>query len=369
MTTISISRNALIDAVKAASKVIDKRHVFEALRCARVRILNGNLVVSGVGPMGVMLSATLARSEWHAESDSLVDLLINAQEFLAKYKRAKADHPLSISTDGEVVTIKDQIGVTCKFLTHSTDDYPDWQAPASDTIEAAVCINRESLAAIAPAMAKSDVRRYLIGLGVDLQRSRVVATDGHRVAYASTTAPILADTCDKARVPIIQRDVVLTTLALAAKNEAIVIEIYKSQAIIRLDRVVIVSDLIEGRYPNYERVIAMPDTIPVSVGRRQLLDALQAVKPTAEKGDRLLPVKLKVWRDTLELCTSNATASIVCATPYVGNEMVIGFNYDYLIDLIKAFDDDTITLLIATDQCLMRIETDDRCVVVMAMRV
>lgn len=181
------------------------------------------------------------------------------------------------------------------------------------------------------AMAQQDVRYYLNGvlLVVDQSKLKAVATDGHRLAY--NTIDIVGE-FPKQDI-IIPRKAVLEMYKLLNDNDEIVnLEFSAQQFKASFSEITLVTKVIDGRFPDYERVI--PKYINhLNLNRIQLQQALQRVAILSN--EKFRGVRLVLTDSNLSIISSNSEqeeAQEDLETDYQGNALDIGFNITYLMD-------------------------------------
>ena len=187
------------------------------------------------------------------------------------------------------------------------------------------------------AMAQQDVRYYLNGLllEIDASRIRAVATDGHRLALKDIPAsPAVAESMQI----IVPRKAVIELLKLLDGDDGETkLSISDNHFQARVASSTFTSRLIDGRYPDYERVL--PDnTDKVVMADRELLRqglARSAILCT----DRFKGVRISLDRDTLRSCGQNADreeSEEQIEVRYDDEALEVGFNIIYLIDALAA---------------------------------
>ncbi len=181
------------------------------------------------------------------------------------------------------------------------------------------------------AMAQQDVRYYLNGLllVVDGNQLKAIATDGHRLAYNATT---LASEHEKQDI-IVPRKTILELYKLLNENEEIVsIEFSEQQIRFVFSDTTLISKVIDGRFPDYQRVIPKyHNQLPLN--RLQLQQALQRVAILSN--EKFRGVRLVLTENNLSVISSNSEqeeAQEDIDTHYDGNALDIGFNVNYLMD-------------------------------------
>ncbi len=227
------------------------------------------------------------------------------------------------------------------------------------------------------AISTEDTRYYLNGIYLHTVEKdgrmllRAVATDGHRLACAEVDAPQGA-----AGMPgvIVPRKTVLELMKLfdAAEGQ---IEVALSERTIRLsiDGVVLTSKLIDGRFPDYERVIPLSNDKRLEVDTKLFAQAVDRVSTVSSEKGRA--VKFAISADTLLLSVNNPEAGSAeeeLAASFSGPEMEIGFNARYLLDIVGQFGGDTAIFLLSDtgSPTIMRDSAQDSVLyVLMPMRV
>lgn len=189
------------------------------------------------------------------------------------------------------------------------------------------------------AMAQQDVRYYLNGvlLIVDQNKLKAVATDGHRLAYNTTD---IVGEYPKQDI-IIPRKAVLEIYKLLNDNdEPVHLEFSAQQVKVNFSDISLVSKVIDGRFPDYERVI--PKYINhLNLNRIQLQQALQRVAILSN--EKFRGVRLVLTDSNLSIISSNSEqeeAQEEIETDYQGNALDIGFNVNYLMDGLSNISSD-----------------------------
>ncbi len=225
------------------------------------------------------------------------------------------------------------------------------------------------------AMAQQDVRYYLNGLLLEISTEgiKAVATDGHRLAVATLEQEIAE--LDEPRGLIVPRKGVSELLRLlAGGDETLEMAIAPNQIQILLGGVRFTSKLIDGKFPDYERVIPDPDKCDklVTVERELLRQSLS--RASILSNDKYRAIRLMLDANTLRLVANNPEqeqAEDEVEVAYEGDTLEIGFNVSYLIDALSILPSDTaqIHLLDASSSCLITPSDHNGCqYVVMPMR-
>ena len=222
------------------------------------------------------------------------------------------------------------------------------------------------------AMAQQDIRYYLNGLLLVAQQNelRLVATDGHRLAYASEE---IAGQSERVEVILPRKTVLELSRQLADNDEALEIALTPSQARFSFGNVEFVSKLIDGKFPDYERVIPQHQNKTIALDRAMFQHCLQrAAILTNEKfrGVRLVlaPGSLKILSTNAE----NEEAQEEIEIESSGDDLDVGFNVNYLLDVLNNVPADKIEIRLAdsnSSALIMLPENERFKYVVMPMRI
>ena len=222
------------------------------------------------------------------------------------------------------------------------------------------------------AMAQQDVRYYLNGLLLDIDGAKVraVATDGHRLAFAE--AVIEPDVSVTQQV-IVPRKGVQELLRLLGDDESeATLEIAANHIRLAIVGTRLTSKLIDGRFPDYERVIPPEGERIITTDRGVLRAAL--TRAAILSGDKYRGVRLEARDFTLRIEAHNPEheeAREEIEVSYSGPPLEIGFNVNYLLDALGALSGELVKLTVGDDgnSCLIQSVDDDGCkYVVMPVR-
>jgi DNA polymerase-3 subunit beta len=222
------------------------------------------------------------------------------------------------------------------------------------------------------AMAQQDVRYYLNGLLLEVRNGRVrtVATDGHRLAISERVDEGFAGKDVQVIVP---RKAVMELGRLLERSDAVVdVEVSASHIRLRIGETTFISKLIDGRFPDYERVIPRGEAETLRAEREGLRQAL--IRTAILSNEKYRGIRFRLEPGVLELVAHNPEqeeAEEKVEVDYHGREIAIGFNVGYLLDVINVLDTDKVefALIDANSSCLIQGEgREDSRYVVMPMR-
>jgi DNA polymerase-3 subunit beta len=181
------------------------------------------------------------------------------------------------------------------------------------------------------AMAQQDIRYYLNGvlLLIEGDQIRLIATDGHRLAYVGSK---IENSYDKYEVILSRKTVNELSKLLIDSEEIVNVELAEKQVIVSFSNIVLTSKIIDGKFPDYERVI--PNyTNHLILDRMTILQALQRVAILSN--EKFRGVRFVLTEKTLKIISSNSEqeeAQEEIENDYHGPALDIGFNVNYLLD-------------------------------------
>ena len=220
-------------------------------------------------------------------------------------------------------------------------------------------------------MAQQDVRYYLNGLLLETEKKRLraVATDGHRLALSEVD---LASAASRDEQLIVPRKGVLELSRLLEGEGEVQLALGANHIRVQLDGVRLTSKLIDGRFPEYSRVVPAQPTNVIKADRSLFRQALQ--RTAILSNEKYRGVRLELSSNSVVLQANNPEQEEAVETlevEYAGEAMEIGFNVNYLLDALAAVDSEQVEFGVtdANSSCLIREPGSERTkFVVMPMR-
>jgi DNA polymerase-3 subunit beta len=190
---------------------------------------------------------------------------------------------------------------------------------------------KQLLGSVQYAMAQQDIRYYLNGvlLVIEGNMLKAVATDGHRLAYSSIE---LAGNFAKREIIVPRKTIAELTKLLTDTEEEITLEVGETQVRMAFSDVNITSKVIDGKFPDYAKVIPSHAN-HVVLERLPVLQALQRVAILSN--EKFRGVRLVLTEKNLRIVSSNSEqeeAQEDMETDYHGPGLDVGFNVNYLLD-------------------------------------
>jgi DNA polymerase-3 subunit beta len=329
MQLIKAARDELLKPLQVVSGIVERRQTMPILANVLVRKDGGRLSFTATDlEIQIQTSAELGSGSEAAATT------VSARKLL-DILRALPEAEVALSLTGKKLNV--QSGKSRFSLqTLAADEYPtvaqvaftaDFTLPAASL--------KYLLGMVHFAMAAQDIRYYLNGMLLVLDGStvRAVATDGHRLALAevdrdgSSSGPLEA---------ILPRKTVLELLRLLPDNEDPVrVQMAGNQVKLSFGSIELVSKLVEGKFPDYARVIPVGNAKIFEVGREALIGSLHraAILTT----DKFKGVRWVLAAGSLKISANNADqeeAQEELEVDYSGEGVDIGFNVTYLLDVL-----------------------------------
>lgn len=365
----TVDRETLLKPLQSIQGVVERRQTLPILSNLLMSVADDGLAITATD-MEVEL---VARARLEDATDG--EITLPARKLIDICRALPPEAKISFAVEGERAIIRSgRSRFTLSTLPSS--EYPSADRPAD---EASVSIQQGALKRLIElshfAMAHQDVRYYLNGLLLELSAEtlRAVATDGHRLAVAETE--IRAELGEESRALILPRKGVgeLQRL-LGAENEPMELVIGSNAVRASFAELQFTSKLIDGRFPDYERVIPDPDTCDkqLILEKERLRQCL--ARAAILSNDKYRAVRLTLAPGTLRVVANNPEqeeAEEELEVAYDGETLEVGFNVTYLMDALNALPGENARLFFtdASSSCLVMPEGEERCrYVVMPMR-
>jgi DNA polymerase-3 subunit beta len=328
---IKAKRDELLTPLAAVSGIIERRHTLPIL---------SNVLLERAGDALAFVATDIeiqisARSALPAGADAR-GMTVGARKLLDILRALPEGSEVSLQPQDKRLLVK--AGKSRFSLqTLPAEDFPRLAKAAGDSARFAMPQKdlRRLLGLVQYAMAQQDIRYYLNGLLMvaDGTELKLVATDGHRLAFASTSLPSSAAK-HEAIVP--RKTVIELTKLLGDTDEEVRIELSAAQASFSFGSIELVSKLIDGKFPDYTRVIPTTHKNRMQVERESLRQALQ--RAAILSNEKFRGVRWVLGDGSLKIVSSNADqeeAQEELEVKYAGDALDIGFNVNYLLDVLN----------------------------------
>jgi DNA polymerase-3 subunit beta len=185
-------------------------------------------------------------------------------------------------------------------------------------------------------MAQQDVRYYLNGLMLEVSSNnlRAVATDGHRLAYCEKETN--ADIADIKQVILPRKGVLELVRLLNDTEEPVKITLGSNHLQVEFNDLRLTSKLIDGRFPDYNRVMPVDGENVITADRDQLRQSL--IRASILSNEKYRGIRLVLEKNLIKLQAQNPDqeeADVEQEVVYSGDSIEIGFNVNYMLDVLN----------------------------------
>ena len=345
---ITIERGLLLKLLTHVQSVVERRNTIPILSNVKFDAPNGQLSLNATD-MDIEIVETVeadvaAPGSTTAPAHTLFDIVRKLPE--------GAQIELDCTGEDGHLTLasgRSRFSLTCL----PTEDFPvmaEGELPHSFTVKAADL--KELIERTRFAISTEETRYYLNGIylheserdGVKVLRA--VATDGHRLASVELPLPEGASGMPGVIVP---RKTVAELHKLIEESETdVAVALSDTKIRFAFDGAVLTSKLIDGTFPDYDRVIPSGNDKAMEVECREFAEAVDRVSAISSEKSRA--VKLTISKGNLTLSANspdNDSATEELAVKYDADELEIGFNSRYLLDIAQQIEGDTATFLMA----------------------
>jgi DNA polymerase-3 subunit beta len=365
MKTI-IKRDNLLIALQNVIGAIERRQTLPILGNILFKAIDGSLSLTATDLEIEMISTV------DAEPMPDFQTTIPARKLLDICKALNNDSNIELTVEDNKVTL---ISGRSRF-TLSTLPAKDYPGLDDIDVQQSFSIPQKQLKSLIDktsfAMAQQDVRYYLNGLLIELSSGliKLVATDGHRLALSEYVADLELESDKQIIVP---RKGVMELARLLDSSESLV-KLTLSQNHIRIetDALTFTSKLIDGKFPDYNRVIPIDGNKIMTVNRESLKRSMSRISILSNEKYR--GIRLTLSPGNLLIQANNPDqeeAEEEVAVNYDDTEIEIGFNVTYLIDVLNVLNCDDVQLKLkdSNSSCIMSDGSDPSSLyVVMPMR-
>ncbi|MFZ9370408.1 MAG: DNA polymerase III subunit beta [Limnohabitans sp.] len=368
MIVLKATQDRVLSVLQSVSGIVERRHTLPVLANVLIRKSGSSLQLT--------TSDLEIQIRTHADlggDAGQFSTTVGARKLIDILRSMPADQTVSLESSQNKLVLK---GGKSRFTlqTLPAEDFPLVQE--SPNFGPVFSVPQKTLKGLLQqvsfSMAVHDIRYYLNGILFVAEGKQLilVATDGHRLAYASATLDV--------EVPrqevILPRKTVLEMLRLLSDKEgAIDMQFANNQAKFVFDGMEFVTKLVEGKFPDYNRVIPKNHKNTITLGRGPLLACLQ--RTAILTSEKFKGVRLNLEPGLLRVASNNAEqeeAVDELEIDYSGDAIEIGFNVTYLIDVLTNMEQDMVRMDLADSNSSVLITIPEQSsfkYVVMPMRI
>jgi DNA polymerase-3 subunit beta len=335
---LTASREDLLGPLQSVIGVVERRQTMPVLANVLLAARDNKLSITGTDLEVELVASTQVSVQQSG------DITIPGRKLLDIFRSLPEKISITLATDGERVSLR--AGRSRFTLT----SLPAAEFPLVEEINAQQTLNvaqgefRRLIDKTHFSMAQQDVRYYLNGLllETDGKSLRAVATDGHRLAIAEMTLEGKAKATHQVIVP---RKGVLELQRILGTEGSIELAVGTNHVRAQIGDIRFTSKLIDGRFPEYGRVIPASPPRMVEADRETLRQALQ--RTAILSNEKYRGIRLTARPDLLTIQAHNPEqeeAEDQVEVSYKGEEVEIGFNVNYLLDALSAIDGDKVEI-------------------------
>lgn len=335
MNLIKINRDVLLKPLQAVSGIIERRHTLPILSNVLLMRTTGRIDFVATD-IEIEITASAATNGQGEERN----ITVGARKFLDILRALPEGSEVSLGMQEKKLQIKSGKS-RFNLQTLSADDFPRLSeaeaAPTKFSVPQKLLKNLIGL--VQYAMAQQDIRYYLNGLLMVIEEGllKLIATDGHRLAFAAKE--VGDKTLPRQEVILPRKTVLELAKLLADTDDPVAVELSASQARFKFGDVLLISKLVDGKFPDYTRVVPQNQPRRLRLTRTQLLQSLQ--RAAILTSDKFRGVRWVLSDGTLKIICSNTEqeeAQEELDVDYKGDSLDIGFNVGYLLDVLNNVD-------------------------------
>ena len=362
-----IPRDALLKPLQAVSGIVERRQTLPILANVLVEQKNGRLFMTATD----LEMQITAHSDLEGKQDQSVT--VAARKLQDLLRALPDDATLNVDTTASKMTVRANRS-RFNLQTLPAGDYPriSLAQEQQQTIKLSQRDFRGLLKLAEFAMAQQDIRYYLNGmlLVVDKGSLQTVATDGHRLSYASLSVP---GNYTRQEVILPRKTVLEVGKLLEESDDELTIDLLANQVRFRFANIELVSKVVDGKFPDYNRVIPTGHSKQIGLSRTELLQALQ--RAAILSNEKFRGVRMVLGTDQLKIICTNSEqeeAEEELEIEYKGEALDIGFNITYLLYVLHNLATERVLLAFGDANSSALITMPDRTdykYVVMPMRI
>ena len=346
-------KNEIVDALQMGASIAERRQTIPILANLRIVARDGKVEITATD-LEIQIK-TLTEVKKVIEEG---EITVSARKMSELCRSLPDNEALEFDLNNGKLTVSSK-NFHADFATISALDFPELESKEeTNSLSISSSALQRLLNKTAFCMASQDVRYYLNGLLVEYKGGEVnaVATDGHRLALA--TSPLdKTITIDGERQILPRKAVLELSKILRQENEDIKITFGNSSLSIQDENLDFSTKLIDGKFPDYEKVLPSGDPNSLEISKESLQSALS--RASVLSNEKYRGVRFALDKNTLKLTANNPekeSAEELLDVNYNGNPMEIGFNIGYLLDVLGTIETEDVEINFYGEEssCLIR---------------
>jgi DNA polymerase-3 subunit beta len=363
----TIQREQLLRPLQLVTGVVERRQTLPVLANLLIKATDNKLEITG----------TDLEVELVAECEALVEqageATLPARKLADIWRSLGEGVEVSVAVEGDRAVVRSGRS-RFSLATLPAGDFPKVAGGDADvSLEVGQGAVRGLIDEVGFAMAQQDVRYFLNGmlLEVTTEHLRAVATDGHRLAM-STAANSNPHVAKRVQAIVPRKGVLELGRLLDGESETIQLQLGGNHLKVQSGAFTLTSKLVDGQFPDYEKVVPADGSRFLIGDRETLRQAFQ--RAAILSNEKYRGVRLIVSSEQLTIQANNPEqeeAEEIVAVEFNGDELEIGFNVSYLLDVLGVLQTDAIKLSVSDANSSALIEgigNESAVYVVMPMR-
>ena len=363
----TISRENFLQPLQLVSGAVERRHTLPILSNVLIKVSDNSLWLTGTD-LEVELISNVTLSGDYEEGE----ITVPAKKLFDIIRGLSDESEVNFTVDGNKAIVRSGRS-RYTLSTLSATDYPnleDWEGEVEFEISRADL--KHLIDSTHFSMAQQDVRYYLNGMSLETEENliRTVATDGHRLAlcrmeYTATALPTR-------QVIIPRKGVMEISRLIEADDKLLKVQIGANHIRIFSNDFIFTSKLVDGRFPDYRRVLPKDGDKIIQASKDILKNAFS--RASILSNEKFRGVRLNLSENELKITANNPEqeeAEEIVDIDYQGGDLEIGFNVAYLIDVFNSLNSEEVKVSLSDSNSSALIEDaadDSALYVIMPMR-
>ena len=337
-----INRETILQPLTSVNSVVERRQTLPILANAYLKLDKDRLWITGTD-LEVEITTSIDGIKHHEHGECT----LTAQKFLDICRALPEDAEIKLHSEHSKVHIHSK---KSRFTLQSlpSNDFPrietqNWQERFTiSQSDLKQLIDNTSFS-----MAQQDVRYYLNGLLFEISKDKLVsvATDGHRLSKSETD--ISCSDYEEPRQAIVPRKAITELNRLLSMNDdQVTVELNDHHIRFTFKDIIFTSKLIDGKFPDYKSVMSASLPVKLNLDRKDFHQTL--LRASILTNDKFRGIRLGLKDSTLNVASTNPEQEEandeMSIKGYDGPDMEIGFNVNYLMDILKVLDSDVVEL-------------------------
>ncbi|MGD9426548.1 DNA polymerase III subunit beta [Pantoea sp. NSTU24] len=346
-----VEREQLLKPLQQVSGPLGGRPTLPILGNLLLQVTEGSLLLTGTD-LEMEMVARVALTQAHEPGATTVP----ARKFLDICRGLPEGAEITLSLEGDRMLVRSGRS-RFSLSTLPASDFPnldDWQSEVEFTLPQATL--KRLIEATQFSMAHQDVRYYLNGMMFETEGEelRTVATDGHRLAVCSMP---IGQALPSHSVIVPRKGVIELLRLLDGGETPLQVQIGGSNIRAHVGDYIFTSKLVDGRFPDYRRVLPKNPDKALEAGCDLLKQAF--ARAAILSNEKFRGVRLYITENQLKITANNPEqeeAEEMLDVSYNGTELEIGFNVSYVLDVLNALKCENVRLLLTDSVSSVQIE-------------